>query len=43
MTKIINDKYYTPIDLANRLIQTTISELVKSGVKDISDIIFKNN
>lgn len=39
MVKIINDKYYTPIDLANRLIQTTISELVKSGVKDISDII----
>lgn len=39
MTKIVNDKYYTPIDLANRLIQTTISELVKSGVKDISDII----
>lgn len=39
MTKIINDKYYTPKDLANRLIQTTISELVKYGVNNISDII----
>ena len=39
MTKILNDKYYTPKDLANRLIQTTISELVKYGVNNISDII----
>lgn len=39
MTKIINDKYYTPKDLANRLIKTTITELVNHGVKDISDII----
>ena len=39
MTKILNDKYYTPIDLARRLIETTINVLVNSGVKDISDII----
>lgn len=39
MTKIINDKYYTPIDLARRLMETTINVLVNSGVKDISDII----
>ena len=39
MTKILNDKYYTPIDLARRLIETTINVLAKSGVKNISDII----
>ena len=39
MAKILNDKYYTPIDLANRLIQITISVLVKNGYTEITDII----
>lgn len=39
MVKIINDKYYTPKDLAKRLIDTTIKVLVYNGVNDIEDII----
>ena len=39
MTKIHNDKYYTPPELAKRLIETTITVLVNSGVKDITDVI----
>lgn len=39
MTKLLNDKYYTPPELAKRLIQTTITVLVNSGVKDITDVI----
>ena len=41
MVKIINDKYYTPKDLAKRLIDTTIKVLVYNGVNDIEDIIIK--
>ena len=39
MTKLLNDKYYTSPELAKRLIQTTITVLVNSGVKDITDVI----
>lgn len=39
MTKISNDKYYTPNDLAKRLIETTIKVLVENGVTDITDVI----
>jgi hypothetical protein len=39
MTRILNDKYYTPIDLAKRLIETTIKVLVENGVSDITDVI----
>lgn len=39
MVKIVNDKYYTPIDLAKRLIKTTFRELVKNGYTEITDII----
>lgn len=39
MSKIGDDKYYTPKDLANKLIKTTIEVLSKSGVSEISDII----
>ena len=36
MTKLLNDKYYTPPELAKQLFQTTITVLVNSGVKDIT-------
>lgn len=39
MSKILNDKYYTPNDLAKRLIETTIKVLVENGVTDITDVI----
>lgn len=39
MTKISNDKYYTPNNLAKRLIETTIKVLVENGVTDITDVI----
>ena len=39
MSKLINDKYYTPIDLARRLIITTLTVLNKMGVNEITDVI----
>ena len=30
MTKIVNDKYYTPAELAKRLIETTFKEFAQS-------------
>lgn len=39
MAKISNNKYYTPNDLAKRLIETTIKVLVENGVTDITDVI----
>lgn len=39
MSKIINDKYYTPMDLAKRLIDTTFEILKQNGVENISEII----
>ena len=39
MSKLLNDKYYTPPELAKRLIKTTITVLVNSGIKDITDVI----
>lgn len=39
MVKIINDKYYTPKDLAKGLIDTTIKILVYNRVNDIEDIM----
>lgn len=37
--KIVNDKYYTPIDLATSLIKKTFKILVDYGIKDITDVI----
>ena len=39
MTKILNDKYYTPTELASRLIETTFRVLVENGIQDITDVI----
>jgi hypothetical protein len=39
MVKIVNDKYYTPVELAKKLIETTFRELVKNGYTEITDII----
>ena len=39
MAKIVNDKYYTPNDLARRLIYTTLTVLNRFGVTNISDVI----
>lgn len=39
MAKILNDKYYTPTELASRLIETTFRVLVESGIQDITDVI----
>lgn len=33
--KISNDKYYTPSDLAKRLIQTTFNEYLKDNTKGL--------
>ena len=35
MSKLLNDKYYTPKDLAKRLIETTFSVLGKDNITDI--------
>ena len=37
--KIKNDKYYTPNDLALKLIQTTIYQLTLHGITNITDVI----
>lgn len=37
--KLVNDKYYTPKELARELIELTFQTLVSSGVNNISDII----
>lgn len=39
MSKITNDKYYTPIDLAKQLVDTTNEILKQNGVENISEII----
>ena len=39
MAKILNDKYYTPTELASRLIETTFKVLVENGIQDITDVI----
>lgn len=39
MSKIEQDKYYTPKDLAKRLIETTFRLLSFYGVEDITQIV----
>lgn len=39
MAKIINDKYYTPKELAQKLIEVTFKILLENGISNISDII----
>lgn len=39
MAKIINDKYYTPKELAQKLIEVTFKILLENDISNISDII----